>query len=113
MEAIALADFVVIGHPARQPFSASLVWCLPVGGRELSQQRYPPGQVLVFSTSVESQEDVMTLSSSLDALAGYGRWNFALDDCDRILRIVSDEISPAAAIELLQAYGFECHELLD
>ena len=40
-----------------------------------------------------------------------GNWNFALDDCDHILRIVSDEVEPMNAILLLQAQGFECKEL--
>lgn len=68
-------------------------------------------QVLVFSTSVESQTEVNTLAPLLNVLAGRGNWNFALDDCDRILRIVSNSAQPESAIKLLQKFGFECTEL--
>ncbi|HZX74250.1 MAG TPA: hypothetical protein VFE57_07515 [Cyclobacteriaceae bacterium] len=68
-------------------------------------------EVLVFSTSVNSQEEVMFLKPAIDSLAGSGRWNFALDDCERILRIVNHHVKPIHAIELLRSLGFECREL--
>ena len=55
-------------------------------------------EVLVFKTSVQSYENVDRLKPHLDALAGQGKWNFALDDCDRILRIVSCSVRPAEAV---------------
>jgi hypothetical protein len=67
--------------------------------------------VLVFSTSVQSIEQVQSLKPKIDSLAGNGKWNFALDDTDRILRIVSSSVKPQLAIQLLNQYGFECHEL--
>jgi hypothetical protein len=67
--------------------------------------------VLVFSTSVQSMEQVQSLKPKIDSLAGKGKWNFALDDTDRILRIVSNGVKPQVAIQLLNQYGFECHEL--
>ncbi|MBI3219548.1 MAG: hypothetical protein HYZ44_08555 [Bacteroidetes bacterium] len=68
-------------------------------------------EVLVFSTSVQSTEQVKTLAPQINSLAGRGRWNFALDDCDKILRIASDQVKPQQAIALLRKYGFECNEL--
>ena len=70
-------------------------------------------EVLVFSTSVQSTDQVNSLAPLIDSLAGKDRWNFALDDCDRILRIVSDKIQPTAAIRLLRQNGFQCQELVD
>ena len=67
--------------------------------------------VLVFSTSVKTATDVHSLEPLINSLAGNGNWNFALDDCDHILRIVSDKVEPMNAILLLQAQGFECKEL--
>ena len=69
--------------------------------------------VLVFKTSVESKEGIQRLKPSLDALAGNGQWNFALDDCDKILRIKSRSIHPSIAQKLLQDCGFACSELED
>lgn len=66
---------------------------------------------MVFATSVQSTEQVKTLAPQINLLAGKGRWNFALDDCDKILRIVSDNVNPEEAVALLKKYGFECNEL--
>jgi hypothetical protein len=68
-------------------------------------------EVLVFKTSVGSAQHVQVLKPLLDSTAGKGQWNFALDDCDRILRIVSTHVDPATAIQLLKSNGYECAEL--
>jgi hypothetical protein len=70
-------------------------------------------EVLVFTTSVESSDQVKSLAPLIDSLAGKNRWNFALDDCDKILRIVSDTVHPTAAIHLLKQNGYRCQELQD
>ncbi len=70
-------------------------------------------EVLVFSTSVESKEDVLELTPLLNSFAGKGHWNFALDDCDHILRIVSSEVDPFATIRLMNDLGYQCRELAD
>lgn len=70
-------------------------------------------EVLVFKTSVKTSQHVKMLKPLLDSAAGKGKWNFALDDRDRILRIVSQHVNPVAAIRLLQENGYECSELED
>lgn len=70
-------------------------------------------EVLVFKTSVETPQHVRSLKPLLDSAAGKGKWNFALDDCDRILRIASTRIHPRTAITLLKENGYECVELED
>lgn len=70
-------------------------------------------RVLVFKTSVQSGDHVRSLTPLLNSFAGTGHWNFALDDTDRILRIVSGEVKPLGAIRLLKEQGFECDELED
>jgi hypothetical protein len=69
--------------------------------------------VFVYKTSVETEEHVMCLSPKLNALAGPGSWNFDLADCDRILRIVSNNIKAKEAVLLLRNFGFSCSELED
>lgn len=69
--------------------------------------------VLVFKTSVKSVRHVNLLKPLLDQAAGKGTWNFALDDQDRILRIVSATVHPVTAIMLLNEQGYECSELED
>jgi hypothetical protein len=68
-------------------------------------------EVLVFSTSVNSQDEVKSLEPKINSLAGKDHWNFALDDCDRILRIVSDKVKALHAVNLLREHGFDCKEL--
>lgn len=70
-------------------------------------------EVLVFTTSVQSADQVKSLAPMIDSLAGKDRWNFALDDRDKILRIASDNVKPTAAILLLAQCGFRCQELPD
>jgi hypothetical protein len=69
-------------------------------------------EVLVFKTSVKTPQHIRSLKPWLDVTAGKGKWNFALDDCDRILRIVS-QVDPLTAINLLREKGYECSELKD
>jgi hypothetical protein len=67
--------------------------------------------VIVLATSVESPMQVSLLTPVLNSVVGTGNWNFALDDCDRVLRIVSRKVKPDDAILLIRKYGFECREL--
>ena len=70
-------------------------------------------EIMVFKTSVDSPQSVRTLKPLLDLIAGKGRWNFALDDCDKILRVKSMNINAQSTIRLLQENGYECAELED
>ena len=70
-------------------------------------------QVLVFKTSVDDPQSVRSLKPDLDRLAGKGKWNFDLSDCDRILRIATPNVKAEMAIHLLQYFGFICTELED
>ena len=69
--------------------------------------------VYVFSTSVMSEDQVHGLAPFLDELLGKSRWNFALDDCDHIFRLITDGTRLNTAIELLRNHGFSCEELDD
>jgi len=67
-----------------------------------------PPDVLVFKTTVRRPRHIRRLSTGLTAL---GRWNFDLDDCDRILRVETGSCHAAAIVELLGRFGFRCQEL--
>jgi hypothetical protein len=66
--------------------------------------------VLVFKTSVEDPLLIKALKPSLDSLAGEGKWNFDLSDCDKILRIASASVKPESTIELMNRLGIACAE---
>jgi len=38
-------------------------------------------------------------------------WNFDLEDCDKILRVETEKVTPETVITLLKSQGFECSEL--
>ena len=69
--------------------------------------------ILVFKTSITEQEQVGQVSTLLDSVPTIKHWNFDLDDCDNILRIVSNNLDPEAIESLLQTAGFHCQELAD
>ena len=67
--------------------------------------------IFIFSTNVESAEEVNLVNDLLSAIHSIKTWNFDLEDCDKILRVESEHISPRAIEKLLQTSGFACCEL--
>lgn len=68
-------------------------------------------EILVFATNVERKRQVSKVKSLLTCLTGIGDWNFDLEDCDRILRVESEGISPRHIETVLNNAGFNCREL--
>lgn len=70
--------------------------------------------VLVFKTSVFTQVAVDMVQDLLDNLMHENeRWNFDLEDCDRILRVESVELKAREVEDELRKAGFLCVELPD
>jgi hypothetical protein len=67
--------------------------------------------IYVFKTSVKGIKEVGQLKPHLNKLLKDAKWNFDLEDCDKILRIDSLEKRSKEVVELLQEKGFECEEL--
>jgi hypothetical protein len=70
-------------------------------------------KILVFKTSVCKQTDISKLKVQLDNIIKNGKWNFDLEDCDKILRIESNSDNDSSVICLLNTNGFDCIELED
>lgn len=70
--------------------------------------------ILVFRTSVKSRSEANHLAPFLEELVSFkGKWNFDLDDCDKILRIESGHLL-AKEVELaFLKIGYQCIELED
>lgn len=68
--------------------------------------------ILVFKTSVADITDVERLKLQLDDYLNGAKWNFDLEDCDRILRIDSTGEVTGTVIRLLEGNGFCCEELM-
>lgn len=71
-----------------------------------------PLMVMVFKTSVQTKAEVHNLAPLLDQTVG-GRWNFDLDDCDKVLRIECPLSDSDTVIALLEQQGYACAELRD
>lgn len=67
--------------------------------------------VLVFKTSVATPLQVSRVQPLLAAMADIKQYNFDLEDCDKVLRVVSSRIEPATINHLLHVAGFACEEL--
>jgi len=69
-------------------------------------------EVLVFATNVEKPRQVSKVKPLLAAVHAINHWNFDLEDCDNVLRIEADGLSPRYIESLLQTAGFKCDELM-
>jgi hypothetical protein len=69
--------------------------------------------ILVFVTNVADLKAVSKVKPLLTAMPAIEDWNFDLDDCDHVLRIVSNDLCPRKVESTLQTAGFNCYELVD
>ncbi len=67
--------------------------------------------VLIFSTSVKEPRQVSKVTTLLTRVPAIKQWNFDLEDCDNILRIVATGLKPQTIEALLQKEGIYCREL--
>lgn len=67
--------------------------------------------IYVFKTSVRTPRKVKKLTKKLNQFIPNSKWNFDLEDCDKILRVDSREVNALQIIEFLNKYNFECLEL--
>jgi len=67
--------------------------------------------VLVFTTSVSEPEQISKVQPLLTSVPTIEDWNFDLEDCDNILRVVASDVSPRYIESLLHTAGFLCTEL--
>lgn len=67
--------------------------------------------IYVFKTSVKTKNVVQQLKPYLNDIQPTIKWNFDLEDCDKILRIDSPTEISGTVIQLLQDKDFDCEEL--
>lgn len=67
-------------------------------------------EVLVFKTNIRYKKHVDAVATHLNRFTDINRWNFDLQDRDRILRVVGD-ISPKDIESVLLEAGYYCKEL--
>lgn len=70
-------------------------------------------EILVFKTNVSCDTSVEKLRPLLDNFLKNSKWNFDLEDCDKILRVEASKKISNLVIALLAENGFKCKELPD
>jgi hypothetical protein len=67
--------------------------------------------IYVFKTSVKTKLQAKQLKPHIDQILPYARWNFDLDDIDKVLRIESEEDIVLKIIDTLNIHNYHCEEL--
>ena len=67
--------------------------------------------IYVFKTSVKTKIQARKLKPHIDKILPEAKWNFDLDDCDKVLRIDSEENIVLPIIHVLNDHNFYCVEL--
>ena len=67
--------------------------------------------IYVFKTSVKTKSQVKKLQPHINKVVPNKKWNFDLEDCDKILRIDSEENIVLKITGLLNIHRFHCEEL--
>ena len=66
--------------------------------------------IYVFKTSVRTKRQAKGLTPHIDEILPNAKWNFDLDDCDKILRIDSADNIISLIINMLRQHHFDCEE---
>jgi hypothetical protein len=70
-------------------------------------------EILVFKTNLRFKKNVNRLMPHLNELKGVITWNVDFHDKDKILRIVSNDLSPRLIEHTVKNAGYVCEELPD
>ncbi|MEI9933968.1 MAG: hypothetical protein WDM71_03785 [Ferruginibacter sp.] len=68
-------------------------------------------EILVFKTNLADANRINDVESSLDIHPNIYKWNVDLNDCDNVLRIEANNLSPKEIESLLLNAGYYCEEL--
>ncbi|TWR29722.1 hypothetical protein FPZ43_07630 [Mucilaginibacter pallidiroseus] len=68
--------------------------------------------ILVFKTNVTTKQQVSSVHNLLTAMTDIEQYNFDLEDCDNVLRVVSNNLEAQTISSALQVAGFSCEELV-
>ena len=67
--------------------------------------------IAVFETSVQNSQEAAQIHPVLAQISPTIRWNFDLQDCDRVLRVNCQPEPVGLVIGMVEEQGFACEEL--
>ena len=68
-------------------------------------------EILVFKTSLTNKAHIRKVEPSLNLHPFITEWNVDLHDCDKILRVVADNIPAGEVEKIVFSAGYLCEEL--
>lgn len=68
-------------------------------------------EISIYKTNVDTESKLLTAKLVLDKIFLDGKWNFDLEDCDKILRVESSRSFSEVLITELSKIGIRCEEL--
>jgi hypothetical protein len=68
-------------------------------------------QIHVFKTNITNATHVKNVSQFIGTIDGIYKWNVDLHDCDKVLRVEANELTPYAIASVVQMAGYYCVEL--
>ena len=68
-------------------------------------------QILVFKTNLSDRRLVNAVEPHLENVEGILKWNVDLQDCDYVLRVISNSAGAGEITDLLLNNGHYCEEL--
>jgi len=71
-----------------------------------------PPQILVFRTNITETFEVKKLEQVMN-IPEVIKWNIDLDDCDKVLRVVTHRLTSLHVISAVVGQGVTCAELED
>ncbi|MFM2224808.1 MAG: hypothetical protein RJA07_1010 [Bacteroidota bacterium] len=69
--------------------------------------------IFILKTNIKTEADKNILQTVLDKHEAIERWTIDLDDCDKVLRIISSELSIAKIVALVADCGYHSEELMN
>jgi len=69
--------------------------------------------ILIFKTSVKTKSEELRLRPYIENIVREGKWNFDLEDSDKIFRVETEKNIFYPLISLFHEKGFLCEELED
>lgn len=69
--------------------------------------------IYIFKTNIKSNQQIKKLKLQIDSDFPNTKWNFDLEDCDKIFRIESEEAILDDVCKTFHLLGYNCEELQD
>lgn len=73
----------------------------------------PAMEILIFKTNLDHPVLRQKIAPFIQSIPGIKKWNIDMDDCDNVLRIEAEKVTPGTIEALLQKAGYFCEELRD